>query len=145
MPGEEPEAEPTCDCFMATCSHCPGKKLMFMGDEFGQWKEWTHATSLDWHLLDDPRHRGLKRWVRDLNTQYRAEPALHELDCRTDGFAWIEADNASDGVLVFLRMGSTEHDQAVVVCNFSGQVYRNYPRGGSRGAGAGRRSSTATP
>src|SRR5271165_6528398 len=112
----------------------PGKKLMFMGDEFGQWKEWAHGTSLDWHLLEDPRHRGLKRWVRDLNTQYRAEPALHELDCRTDGFAWIEADNAADSVLAFLRKGSAEHDQALVVCNFSGQVFRNFrvgvPRGG---------------
>jgi 1,4-alpha-glucan branching enzyme len=112
----------------------PGKKLMFMGDEFGQWKEWGHGTSLDWHLLEDPRHRGLQRWVRDLNTQYRAEPALHELDFRTDGFAWIEADNAADGVLAFLRKGSAEHDQALVVCNFSGQVYRNFrvgvPRGG---------------
>ena len=114
----------------------PGKKLMFMGDEFGQWKEWDHETSLDWHLLENPadlRHPGLKRWVRDLNTQYRAEPALHELDCRTDGFAWIEA-NAADGVLAFLRKGSAEHDQALVVCNFSGQVFRNFrvgvPRGG---------------
>ena len=76
----------------------------------------------------------MKRWVRDLNTQYRAEPALHELDCRFDGFAWIEADNAADGVLAFLRKGSAEHDQALVVCNFSGQVFRNFrvgvPRGG---------------
>ena len=64
----------------------PGKKLTFMGNEFGQWREWNHDTSLDWHLLSDPLHAGLRRWVRDLNTAYRAEPALHELDCRPDGF-----------------------------------------------------------
>ena len=112
----------------------PGKKLMFMGDEFGQWDEWSFDASLDWYLLDDPRHRGLQRWVRDLNTQYRAEPALHELDCRPDGFAWIEAENAADGVISFLRKGSNESDVNLVVCNFSSEVHRNFrigvPRGG---------------
>lgn len=134
MPGEESEKRANLRLLYGYMFALPGKKLMFMGDEFGQWKEWAHGTSLDWHLLEDPRHRGLKRWVRDLNTQYRAEPALHELDCRTDGFAWIEADNAADSVLAFLRKGSAEHDQALVVCNFSGQVLRNFrvgvPRGG---------------
>ena len=57
----------------------PGKKLLFMGDEFGQWREWNHDTSLDWHLLDEPLHQGLRRWVRDLNTAHRGEPALHQL------------------------------------------------------------------
>ncbi|MGC8640273.1 MAG: 1,4-alpha-glucan branching protein GlgB [Isosphaeraceae bacterium] len=134
MPGDDPRRRANLRLLYGYMFTLPGKKLMFMGDEFGQWREWDYRTSLDWHLLDDPRHRGLKRWVRDLNTQYRALPALHELDCRQGGFAWIEADNAHDCVLVFLRMGSMEHDQAVVVCNFSGQVYRNYrvgvPRGG---------------
>ena len=59
----------------------PGKKLLFMGGEFGQWHEWNHDASLDWHLLEYPPHQGLQRWVRDLNTLYRGEPALHELDC----------------------------------------------------------------
>ena len=63
----------------------PGKKLMFMGDEFGQWREWNHDTSLDWHLLSEPLHAGLARWVRDPNTAYRADPVLHELDCRPEG------------------------------------------------------------
>ena len=62
----------------------PGKKLLFMGDEFGQWREWNHDTSLDWHLLDEPLHQGLRRWVRDLNTAYRGEPALHQLDFRPE-------------------------------------------------------------
>jgi len=112
----------------------PGKKLMFMGDEFGQWAEWSVDRSLDWHLLHEPRHRGLQRWVRDLNTQYRGEPALHELDCRPDGFTWIEADNAKERVLSFLRKGSNDADLALVVCNFSAEMYRNFrvgvPRGG---------------
>ena len=63
----------------------PGKKLLFMGDEFGQWREWNHDASLDWHLLDEPLHSGLRRWVRDLNTAYRGEPALHQLDFQPRG------------------------------------------------------------
>jgi 1,4-alpha-glucan branching enzyme len=133
MPGDEVEKRANLRLLYGYMFALPGKKLMFMGDEFGQWKEWAHSTSLDWHLLDDPRHQGMKRWVRDLNTLYRAEPALHELDCRTDGFAWIEADNAADCVLAFLRKGSAEHDQALVVCNFSGQVFRNFRVGVPRG------------
>ena len=108
-----------------------------MGDEFGQWKEWARNTSLDWHLLEDPRHRGLKRWVRDLNTQYRAEPALHELDCRTDGFAWIEADNAADSVLAFLRKGSAEHDEALVGLQLQRSGLSELPRGSSAGRALG--------
>ena len=112
----------------------PGKKLMFMGDEFAQCEEWAFDKSLDWHLLEDPRHRGIQRWVRDLNTQYRAEPALHELDCHPAGFAWIEADCAKERVLVYLRKGSQETDQILTVCNFSPELYRNFrvgvPRSG---------------
>jgi 1,4-alpha-glucan branching enzyme len=76
----------------------------------------------------------VKRWVRDLNTQYRGEAALHELDCQPEGFAWIEAENAAEGVLAFLRKGSEEADQTLVVCNFRPEVYRSFrvgvPRGG---------------
>jgi 1,4-alpha-glucan branching enzyme len=126
MPGEEPEQRANLRLLYGYMFALPGKKLIFMGDEFGQWREWNHAASLDWHLLEDARHQGLKRWVRDLNTLYRAEPALHELDCRSDGFVWVEADNSADCVLVFLRRGSVEHDQALVVCNFSGQLFRNF-------------------
>jgi 1,4-alpha-glucan branching enzyme len=112
----------------------PGKKLLFMGDDLGQWQEWSHTTSVDWHLRNDPRHRGMERWVRDLNTQYRAEPALHEFDCRPEGFAWIDADNATQSVLSFFRKGSAESARSLVVCNFTPHVYQNYrigvPRGG---------------
>ena len=68
----------------------PGKKLMFMGSEFGQWREWDHDSSLDWHLLDDPMHEGLRRWVRDLNATYQRERSLHEVDFEGQGFSWID-------------------------------------------------------
>ncbi len=112
----------------------PGKKLLFMGSDFGQWQEWDSSMSLDWHLLNDSRHRGLQRWVRDLNTHYRAEPALHEFDCRPEGFEWVDVKGAEGGVLCFLRRGSSEEDLALVVGNFTPDVFRNYrvgvPRGG---------------
>ena len=68
----------------------PGKKLLFMGGEFGQWNEWNHDASLDWHLLQYAPHEGVQRWVRDLNRFYRSEPALHEFDLNYRGFEWID-------------------------------------------------------
>jgi 1,4-alpha-glucan branching enzyme len=97
----------------------PGKKLLFMGGEFGQWREWNHDASLDWHLLDDPAHRGLQRWVRDLNTAYRGEPALHELDCDPAGFEWIDCHDAQQSTLAFLRRGRDSDRAFVVACNFT--------------------------
>ena len=104
----------------------PGKKMLFMGDEFGQWKEWNHDTSLDWHLLDEPMHAGLKRWVRDLNTFYRANPELHELDASPEGFAWIHADDAEQSVLSFVRKGHSTADQILFVLNFTPIPRHNY-------------------
>ena len=106
MPGDDWQKRANLRLLLGYMFALPGKKLLFMGDEFGQWQEWNHDASLDWHLLDDPRHKGLQRWVRDLNTQYRAEPSLHELDCRPDGFSWVDADNSGQGVLTFFRKGS---------------------------------------
>ncbi len=96
-----------------------GKKLLFMGGEIGQWREWDHETSLDWHLLDDPAHRGLQRWVRDLNTTYRGEPALHELDCHADGFEWVDCHDADQSTLAFLRRGRRPDEAVLVACNFT--------------------------
>jgi 1,4-alpha-glucan branching enzyme len=96
-----------------------GKKLLFMGGEIGQWREWNHDTSLDWHLADDPGHAGLQRWVRDLNTIYRAEPALHELDCDPAGIAWIDCSDEQQSTLTFLRKGRSTNDLMVVACNFT--------------------------
>ncbi len=96
----------------------PGKKLLFMGGEFAQEREWNHETELDWHLLEDPRHRGVQRWVRDLNHAYRTFPALHQLDCEPEGFEWIEPEDRERSVLVFLRKDRGE-DRVLVACNFT--------------------------
>ena len=85
----------------------PGKKLLFMGGEFGQWNEWNHDASLDWHLLEQPFHKGLQRWVRDLNTAYRGEPALHELDCDPAGFEWVDCNDSEQSVISLLRKGKS--------------------------------------
>jgi 1,4-alpha-glucan branching enzyme len=97
----------------------PGKKLLFMGGEFGQRSEWDHEHSLDWHLLDQPLHAGLRRWVEDLNGLYRREPALHEKDADPSGFEWIEPNDPSFSVLAFLRSGRSTHDVILVACNFT--------------------------
>ena len=104
----------------------PGKKMLFMGDEFGQWKEWNHDTSLDWHLLHEPMHAGLKRWVRDLNTLYRGCPELHELDTSPDGFAWVHADDAERSVLSLVRKGRSTGDMVLFVANFTPIPRHNY-------------------
>ncbi len=112
----------------------PGKKLLFMGGEFGQWREWDHDASLDWHLLDYPSHKGLQRWVRDLNTAYRGLRALHELDCDSGGFEWVDANDAENSVVSFLRKSREPGDEVLVVCNFTPVPRHNYrvgvPRGG---------------
>ncbi len=104
----------------------PGKKLLFMGGEFGQWREWNHDASLDWHLLDSPRHSGLQRWVRDLNTFYRGEPALHELDCEPGGFEWVEANDAENSVATFIRKGREGAADVLIACNFTPIPRYNY-------------------
>lgn len=96
-----------------------GKKMLFMGGEFGQWNEWNHNQSLDWNLLDYNEHRGLQRLVRDLNRLYRCEPALHEADCEPAGFQWIDANNADENVIAFLRIAPSAGRKAVCICNLS--------------------------
>ncbi len=97
----------------------PGKKLLFMGGEFGQEREWNHDASLDWHLLDDPLHRGVQTLVRDLNATYRAIPALYERDSAAEGFAWLVADDHDNSVIAWARFGQGEGGVAVVVSNFT--------------------------
>jgi len=97
----------------------PGKKLLFMGAELAQYREWNHETSLDWHLLDDPGHAGVCRWLEDLNRLYREQPALHELDASPDGFEWIDANDALNSVLTFLRKSEDEREVLLVVLNFT--------------------------
>jgi len=131
----------------------PGKKLMFMGDEFGQWAEWNHDKSLDWHLLagkgcggsltavkdsaaalrfageslgDSPLHSGLLRWVRDLNTVYRGQPALFEIDFAPEGFEWIDCNDFQRSVISFIRHGKDRDNMLLFVCNFTPIPRANY-------------------
>jgi 1,4-alpha-glucan branching enzyme len=95
----------------------PGKKLLFMGGEIGQEREWNHEQSLDWHLCERPLHLGVARWIDDLNALYRAERALHELDCDPQGFEWVDANDSDQGVFSFLRRGRTTGSVVLVVLN----------------------------
>jgi 1,4-alpha-glucan branching enzyme len=97
----------------------PGKKLMFMGSEFGQWREWNHDESLDWHLLEYPEHQGLQHWVRDLNAALRREPALHEVDFDHAGFEWLDCSDFESSVVSFVRRAHTASEFVVVVVNFT--------------------------
>jgi 1,4-alpha-glucan branching enzyme len=112
----------------------PGKKLLFMGGEFGQWNEWDHEQSLSWHLLEQPTHQSLRRWVRDLNTIYRQEPALYQRDFDSQGFAWVVVHDWEECVVAFLRKGRVEEETVLVVCNFTPIPRYNYrigvPQGG---------------
>ncbi len=112
----------------------PGKKLLFMGGEFGQKREWQHDESLEWHVLQYPLHAGVQRWVRDLNRFYRATPALYELDFSAEGFEWIDCNDSESSVLTFIRKGRASGDVVLVVCNFTPVPRTNYrigvPRGG---------------
>jgi 1,4-alpha-glucan branching enzyme len=107
----------------------PGKKLLFMGGEFAQAREWNHDTSLDWHLLDDPLHRGVQSLMRDLNRLYRGEPALHRRDCEPAGFEWINPSDTNQSVLSFLRKSGEDGRLALVVCNFTPIVRHGYRLG----------------
>jgi 1,4-alpha-glucan branching enzyme len=97
----------------------PGKKLLFMGDEFGQWREWNHDRSLDWHLLDDPSHTALRRFVQDLNAFYMAEPALYECDYDPGGFRWIDCNDNENSVVSAIRYARNRRDYLVLVFNFT--------------------------
>jgi 1,4-alpha-glucan branching enzyme len=111
----------------------PGKKLLFMGGEFGQRREWNHEASLDWHLCAHAEHAGVQRWIGDLNRVQRNEPALHELDFAGGGFEWVDARDVEASVVSFLRK-SRDGSMLLVVCNFTPVVREHYtvgvPRGG---------------
>ena len=97
----------------------PGKKMLFMGGEFGQWIEWNPSQALDWNLLDYEPHRQVKQLVADLNRLYRAEPSLHEVDFEWQGFEWIDFHDADSSVVAFLRRARDPSNHLVVVCNFT--------------------------
>ncbi len=107
----------------------PGKKLLFMGQEFGQRREWDFAGQLDWGALADPLHLGLQAAVRDLNRLYRAVPALHVRDCEAEGFRWIVVDDAERSVVAWLRLGGPGDAPVAVVCNFTPEPRHEYQIG----------------
>lgn len=104
----------------------PGKKLLFMGGEFGQWREWNHEESLDWHLLENPKHKELAKWVSDLNAMLKSKPALYELDFEKEGFEWISFDDSQQSVISFLRRGKNSDQNILVACNFTPVPRYNY-------------------
>jgi 1,4-alpha-glucan branching enzyme len=97
----------------------PGKKLLFMGAELGQWREWSHDRSLDWHLLDDPAHCGIRDWVQSLNRVYVTEPALYQVDFDVAGFRWIDCNDNENSVVSFLRYGRDPGVFIVGIFNFT--------------------------
>jgi 1,4-alpha-glucan branching enzyme len=111
----------------------PAKKLLFMGGEFAQRGEWVHDASLDWELLDYPAHAGVQHWVRDLNRFYRAEPALHEFDCESAGFEWIDCGDADSSVVSLIRKGKSTPTLVLAVCNFTPVPRKNYRIGAPQG------------
>ena len=111
----------------------PGKKLLFMGDEFGQVREWAHDASLEWHVLHYPMHRGVQMWVEQLNRLYREQPALHELDNDPAGFEWIDCNDNAWSTVSLLRKGSSSTQEVVVACNFTPVPRIGYRIGATRG------------
>ncbi len=103
-----------------------GKKLLFMGGEFGQWREWNHDGSLDWYLLAYPPHEGLRSWVETLNKVYKSEPALYEIDFEPQGFQWVDCSDSDHSTLSFIRVGRSPADVVLIVCNFTPVPWLNY-------------------
>ncbi len=134
LPGDDWQKAATLRALFGFMFAHPGKKLMFMGAEIGQGREWDADHSLDWHLLDLPRHAGIQRFVRELNRTYTAEPALHEVDFDPAGFSWIDCNDSENSVVSFIRRGKDGRSPVVAVLNFTPvqrDVYRiGVPRAG---------------
>jgi 1,4-alpha-glucan branching enzyme len=133
MPGDEWQQFANLRLLFGLMWSHPGKKLLFMGGEFGQRREWQHEESLEWPLLQYPLHEGIRRWVLDLNRAYRRQPALHQKDFSADGFAWVDAGNREQSILSFLRYGRDRSDVVLVVCNFTPVPRYPYTVGAPRG------------
>jgi len=135
MPGDDWQRFANLRALLGYMYAQPGKKLLFMGAEIGQWREWQHDQSLDWNLLEKPEHGGIQKWIGDLNRSYRSEPALHELDCDPAGFEWIDCRDAESSVVSLLRKARRDDRIILVVCNFTPMPRLNYqvgvPRGGA--------------
>jgi len=133
MPGDEWQKFANLRLLFGYMYALPGKKLLFMGGEFGQWNEWAHDTSLDWHLLGSRLHAGLHRWIGDLNRFYRNEPALFETDCNAAGFEWIDCSDTESSVFSFMRKRASTLESIIVVGNFTPLPRYNYRIGAPNG------------
>ncbi len=135
MPGDRWQRFANLRAYLGFMWTHPGKKLLFMGGEFAQEREWNHDRSLDWHLLGDDAHRGVQSLVRDLNRTYRQEPALYRHDCDPEGFEWIDGGDTANNVFVYLRRGASDDRPVVVICNMAPVVREDYrvalPQGGN--------------
>ncbi|MDA1095829.1 MAG: 1,4-alpha-glucan branching protein GlgB [Chloroflexi bacterium] len=134
MPGDDWQRFANLRLLLAYLYAQPGKKLLFMGGEFGQAGEWGHDSSLPWHLTESDSHRGIQRLVEDLNRLYRSDPALHEVDSTSAGFEWVDANDSENSVLSFLRKGADPANTILAVFNFTPVPRHNYmvgiPSGG---------------
>ena len=119
MPGDDWQKFANLRLLLAYMYAQPGKKLLFMGAEFGQYREWSHDRSLDWHLLEGPLHRGLQSWMEQLNRAYRSEGALHWFDNDPQGFEWVDCNDAPASVISLLRKGKSPDDAVLIACNFT--------------------------
>jgi len=126
MPGDRWQKFANLRAYYAFMFTQPGKKLLFMGGEFAQANEWNHDASLDWHLTNDPLHAGVQNLVRDLNWLYRGRGALHQRDCESEGFSWIDCNDSDASVISYIRRGADPNDFVAVVCNFTPVVRHNY-------------------
>jgi 1,4-alpha-glucan branching enzyme len=135
IPGDDWQKAATLRALYGFMYTHPGKKLMFMGSEFGQGIEWDYDQSLEWHLLELPRHKGLRRFVQDLNQAYGSEPALYQCDFESSGFHWIDCNDSDNSVVSFIRRGQDPDDFVVSVLNFTPVPREGYllgvPRAGS--------------
>jgi 1,4-alpha-glucan branching enzyme len=126
MPGDDWRKRANLRLLLGYMHAQPGKKLLFMGGEFGQWREWNHEGELDWELLDDPAHEGLRRWTADLNRFHREEPAMHELDADPAGFEWIDCNDSEQSAVTLLRKAASTPRTVVIACNFTPLPRRGY-------------------
>ncbi len=126
MPGDDWQKFANLKLLLGFMFTHPGKKLLFMGGEFGQWKEWSHEESLEWPLLQYEPHQGIKRWVKDLNILYRGKKALHELDFERKGFEWVDISDWENSIIIFLRKGTSSENLVLVACNFTPMPRFNY-------------------
>jgi 1,4-alpha-glucan branching enzyme len=129
MPGDTPQKFANLRALYGYMWAHPGKKLLFMGGEFGQWREWNETESLDWHLLEDPAHEGLRNLVRDLNRVYQKKNALWEVDGEPAGFQWIDANNASENIVSFIRRSPSTGRELICVGNFAPVLRENHQLG----------------